>query len=425
MDARQLPARPNLEQYKKQAKEIVKAWNGDEKALRKINELYAHYGRELTPEEFREKVKQRYRPLTRSQFEEDNFTLANAQFLLAREHAFDSWPKFAAHIETLNEENSPVAKFEAAADAIAGGDAKKLGRLLRENPELIRQRSDREHRSTLLHYVSANGIEDFRQVTPTNILEITKILLDAGAEVNAESDAYGGGSTTLGLTGTSAHPRGTGVQNELLEVLLNAGAQIDAPAAGGNEQSAVRGSLANGCPEAAEYLAAHGARLDLVGAAGIGRLDVVKSFFDEQNLTKEQAEEALLYASGYGQRAVVEFLLDPELGGVDIQAADNAKQTALHWALFTPQPEIIELLLRRGARPDAVNVYGGDALGQALWSLTNNDNAADFPRAIEILLAAGAEIEEGTIAWLRRQPKPSDEVKAKVEEILRRFGAES
>ena len=38
-------------------------------------------------------------------------------------------------------------------------------------PELIRQRSSREHRSTLLHYVSANGIEDFRQRTPPNIVD--------------------------------------------------------------------------------------------------------------------------------------------------------------------------------------------------------------------------------------------------------------
>ncbi len=424
MDARQLPARPDLEQYKKQAKELVRAYKGDEQALQKVNERYQPE-RPFSLAELRENMQQRLSKFNRSKLAADKFSLADAQFLLAREYAFDSWPKFAAHIEALSSENSPVSKFEHAADAIAAGDAKKLERLLRENPELIRRRSGREHRSTLLHYVSANGIEDFRQVTPPNILEITKILLDAGAEVNAESDAYGGGSTALGLAATSAHPRGTGVQNDLLEILLSAGAKIDAPAAGGNEQNAVRGSLANGCPEAAEYLAARGARLDLVGAAGIGRLDVVKSFFDKQDVAKEQAEEALLYASGYGQRGVVEFLLDPEFGRVDIQAADNAKQTALHWALFKPQPEIIELLLRRGARLDAVNIYGGDALGQALWSLTNNDNAASFPGAIETLLKAGAEIEEGTIAWLRRQPNPSDEVKAQVEEILRRFGAES
>ena len=59
----------------------------------------------------------------------------------------------------------------------------------------------REHRSTLLHYVSANGVEDFRQKTPANIVEITRLLLKAGADVNAESESYGGRSTTLGLTG--------------------------------------------------------------------------------------------------------------------------------------------------------------------------------------------------------------------------------
>src|SRR5258708_68383 len=67
-----------------------------------------------------------------------------------------------------------------------------LEKLLSENPTLVCARSTREHRSTLLHYVSANGVENFRQKTPKNIVEITKLLLKAGADVNAESDAYGG-----------------------------------------------------------------------------------------------------------------------------------------------------------------------------------------------------------------------------------------
>jgi len=71
-------------------------------------------------------------------------------------------------------------------------------------------RSTRDHHSTLLHYVSANGVEDFRQKTPPNIVEITNLLLDAGAEVDAESDAYGGGCTTLGLVATSVHPEQAG-----------------------------------------------------------------------------------------------------------------------------------------------------------------------------------------------------------------------
>jgi hypothetical protein len=83
--------------------------------------------------------------------------------------------------------------FERAVDAVVGGDAQGLSEMLRVNPGLVRARSEREHRSTLLHYVSANGVEDVRQKTPSNIVEIANLLLQAGADVNAESNAYGGG----------------------------------------------------------------------------------------------------------------------------------------------------------------------------------------------------------------------------------------
>ncbi len=72
-----------------------------------------------------------------------------------------------------------------------------------------------------------------------------------------------------------------------------------------------------------------------------------------------------------------------------------------------------------------MNNYGGDALSQALWHLPNSEPAEKYLPVLETLLAAGAEIEDGTIAWLRRQPKPSEEVKTKAEEILRRYGAVS
>lgn len=427
MDARELPARPDLEQYKKQAKELVKAYLGDVKAVRKLCELF---GVKETPssEEFREKLRQRFTHLTGAELEENKFSLADAQFLLAREYAFESWPKFAKHIRAVTAENSPVSKFELAADAIVTGDGRSLKRLIKENPELVRERSTRRHRSTLLHYVSANGVEDFRQKTPKNIVKITKILLDAGADVNAESDAYGGGSTTLGLAATSMHPQLAGVQNDLLEILLGAGARIDPPEAGGNQDSTVRSSLANGCGEAALYLAERGAKLDLESAAGIGRLDVVKSFFDEDGCvtagaTQRQMEEGFRYACGYGHKEVVEFLLER---GVNIHTGENIDQTGLHWAVFSAQIDMIKLLLKHGANLRALNNYGGDALGQAVWCLMNNeDNAEDFIPVIETLLECGAEIEPGTRAWLEKMPFRSPQIKAGLEEILKRFGAKS
>jgi len=189
-------------------------------------------------------------------------------FVIARAHGFLSWPTLVKHIESLARARSPVSAFEAAADAIVTGDVATLTRLLREHPELIRARSTREHRATLLHYVAANGVENYRQVTPTNIAEITEILLAAGAEIDGEADVYGGGCTTLGLVATSAPPAIAGVQRDVIDVLLEHGARMDLPGTGGNQQPLVRACLANGQPDAAEYVASRGAPLDLPGAAG-------------------------------------------------------------------------------------------------------------------------------------------------------------
>jgi len=183
--------------------------------------------------------------------------LADAQFFIARIHGFASWPQFANHVEMLMRGEHPTANFERAADAIVKGDIVSLEGLLRAHPDLVRARSTREHRSTLLHYVSANGVEDFRQKTPNNIVDITRLLLDAGADVNATSDAYGGGSTTLGLAGTSVHPEQAGVQSELLELLLRRGASLEQPG-----YPLVKACLANGQGPAARLLASRGAALD-------------------------------------------------------------------------------------------------------------------------------------------------------------------
>src|SRR5207247_10518438 len=82
----------------------------------------------------------------------------------------------------------------------------------------------------------------------------------------------------------------------------------------GNGQRAVNGCLANGRPEAAEFLARRGAPLDLEGAAGVGRLDLVKSFVNEDgslkaNATTAQMKSGFNWACEYGRTSVVDFTL--------------------------------------------------------------------------------------------------------------------
>ena len=140
MESRELRLHPNLDQYRKQAKELLKSVRAkDSDAIEQMRRLHPH-AREL-----------------------QDPTLADAQLVLARQHSFASWPKFAGYVRELAQANSRYAEFEGAAEAVVNGDAAKLQEMLRKNPELIRARSPREHHATLLHYVSANGVEDYRQ----------------------------------------------------------------------------------------------------------------------------------------------------------------------------------------------------------------------------------------------------------------------
>ena len=341
--------------------------------------------------------------------------LAEAQLFIARSHGFESWSRFAKHLNALAQKSSPIARFESAAEAIVNGRLAKLKRLLREDPRLVRARSTRQHAATLLHYVSANGVEGYRQKTPQNIVAIAEVLLNAGAEVDAEANVYGGGATTLGLVATSIHPYRAGVQNELMQLLLDHGAEIDHRTSAGNRQSSVMGALANGRGQAAEYLAARGARLSLEAAAGVGRLDTVKRFFNDDGTRKpktsrKQVQTAFLTACGWGRNDVVEFLLDK---GVELENGGGDGQTPLHCAVITGQLETVKLLLKLNPPLEATNIYGGTILGQTLWSAAHGGDPKRYSEIIKTLIAAGAKVPQ------RHVP-----VNEPIDDLLRQYGSE-
>jgi hypothetical protein len=443
MEARPLPARPDLEQYKKQAKDLLKICkSADPRAIGAWAEEWFEScpdqwvetearlrGIEVTPK-VREMVKREVvdrigKSIQTSKLSQAHPMLADAQFFIARGHGFENWPKFAKEIQSLQGADSLDARFEAAADAIVSGDIRTLERLLRENPRLIPARSSRIHHGTLLHYVAANGIEDFRQRTPENVVEIAKLLLDAGADVNSESDAYGGGSRVLGLAATSVHPERRGVQEQLLQLLLDYGARMEGPK--DRPYALIEGCLWNGQGKAARFLALRGAPLNLETAAGSGRLDVVASYFDgdgslKPNATRKELQRGFLWACEYGHRNVAEFLV---ARGGDLRDQAGTSETALHWAVVAGDVAMIKLLLHHGAPLEETNAYGGTALGQAGWSFINGDPGVDYAPVFEALLAAGAKIEDGWLSWLNRQVTRPPAKRAAIAQILRRYGATS
>jgi hypothetical protein len=409
-----LPARPRLDFYKKLAKELlhaasytsagtltedaVRAW-----ALRWLES--SGWFRDVASSAAATDAEHR-RVTDRAEWIESRWQelrkkkggalplLADAQFFLAREHGFLSWPKFAEQVRALENAQSPVANFETAVDAIVAGDEVAVAALLGNDPALTKARSLREHHSTLLHYCSANGVEDFRQRTPENIVTIARILLDAGADVNAESEAYGGGSTTLMLTATSGHPERVGVQIALMELLLDRGAVMDV-----GRSSDVVVCLRNGRARAAEFLWGKGARLDLEGAAGVGALDAVQRFFAEDGglkspATAQQVSDGFGWACEFGRVAVVEFLLNRGARADAVLNAENV--TPLHWAALGGHPEIVRMLLTGGADVNAREMsYDATPVGWAMhgWGhRTVVDDPERYYEVVDVLVAAGAKI---------------------------------
>jgi hypothetical protein len=133
-------------------------------------------------------------------------TRHQAREAIAHWHWFESWADARRDESVLVD---PL--FEAAADAIVTGEADVLAGLINRAPQMVYARSPFGHRATLLQHVAANGIEASRQwQSPSNAVEIARILLKAGADPNATCDVYGGRSTALTLLVTSAHPAAAG-----------------------------------------------------------------------------------------------------------------------------------------------------------------------------------------------------------------------
>jgi len=149
-------------------------------------------------------------------------TLTDARETISREYGFQNWTDAEARGA-----EPPDIEFEAAVDALLAGDLHGLQTLLRQKPSLVHQRSSYGHRSTLLHYVGCNGVETYRQVVPLNLADMAQKLIDAGADVNATAEMYGGNCTTIALVITSAFPAEAGVVDEVVKVLIDAGAETD------------------------------------------------------------------------------------------------------------------------------------------------------------------------------------------------------
>jgi ankyrin repeat protein len=499
MSLRELPPRPNLEHLKKQARLLLRGClQAETAAIDRFRHVDVTYSA-ATPK------------------------LADAQHVIAREYAFANWAKLKAHVESLSDD--PV---EALTAAVKENDGPLLRQVLGRYPVLKSQLDE--------------PLPDYSFDTPAIVAAVHKqnrdmidALLDAGANINARSRWWAGGFGVLDSSGPELSPylieRGAYVDihaaarlgmfdrvKELIEAdlalvharggdgqtplhfassveiagyLLDHGADVDARDV--DHESTAAQYMVGHWPlrhEVARYLISRGARTDILMAAALGDLELVRQHLDddpasvrisvsEKDFPKQDPRSggsiyiftfgwtrtAHMLAHKFGHEDVFRLLMQRSSLGLRFAIAcevgedelakqllakhpslvekqpgeayrriigaalrnnaravgmmlhagwpadvyGNHEQTALHWAAFHGNVEMVRTLLDHHAPLEAAEQqFNGTPLGWALYGSRHgwHRDAGDYPGVVEVLLSAGA-----------KAPGPIEELEAP-EEVL-------
>jgi ankyrin repeat protein len=156
--------------------------------------------------------------------------------------------------------------------------------------------------------------------------------------------------TPLHLAAEHDHP-------EIAELLIAAGAELEAWTTWGATPLEWAGAL--GSRRAGDVLLAHGARLTLASAAGLGLMDALPRLYRDDGAVSA----AFVLACRNGHTDAARFLLDR---GADVDARGFFGATGLHWAAHNGHADTVTFLLDQGADPALRdNQFDSDALGWA------------------------------------------------------------
>jgi ankyrin repeat protein len=381
-----LPVTAKLAEYQNQATELLRGHSRADPQV--LNLLHHHHPRFLDKD-----VRWLPLPLSDADIRAAPFEPADARLTLARWYSFLDWNALTNLVQSVEAGAAGVYDFEIAAEAVITGDTETLARMLRSAPDLVSARSSRVtcfdppvHRATLLHYIAANGVENHRQRSPKNAVEIARTLLEAGADPNALADMYGGKCTTLSMLASSSPPAEAGLQVPLIETLLDYGADPNEQG-DGKWVSPIMTALVFGFKDAAATLARRGARVDrLAIAAGLGAAAEARSLLPDADPAERQ--RAFAVAAQLGHRDVVRMLLEAgESPNRYNPEGMHAHSTPLHQAALAGHDSVVRMLVESGARLDIPDkLWKSTPRGWAEYS--GRHELAEYLRASERARAA-------------------------------------
>lgn len=280
--------------------------------------------------------------------------------------------------------------FKEAVAAIDSGNVTDLERLLAEHPRLVRERLSAPgawlrdkvggaldgffRQPYLLWFVAEDPVRNRR--LPPNIAEVARTIIaaarrDPGAELKEQLDY------ALLLVGWSGVAHAAGVQIELIDVLIDAGASPD---------GVPNNAMVNGHVAAAEHLVERGAPLTLPVALCLGRWQDAERL--AQTADADEKQFSLVLAALNGKAKALAALIEL---GVDVNApCPNlySHGTPLHHAVCSGSLDAVAVLVEAGATLDTPDTaWHGTPLGWAKHYQEERPQDERYVRIAEYLRA--------------------------------------
>lgn len=349
MPTKSLPVSAHIDHLKHQAKDLLSDFRQEKmSAYQRLREFHP-----------------RMSGLTDKAVAQQTFSLSDALLSIAREYGYPSWPRLKAVVAEARGQDFALNHneriedhvFRQAVDFLDEGAEALLRQHLADHPALVHQKALFEggnyfSEPTLIEFVAENPMRQYK--LPENIVEIARIILDAGAKDNQKSL-----DETVMLVASGRIVREHGAQLPLINLLCDYGAD---PKAG------IHSALAHCEIEAVEELLKRGAPLDLSTAAALGWMEDVSKLIDQAD--QDQVQLALALAAQNNRPRAVSYLLK---AGADPNRYNppggHSHCTALQSAIAKGHLETVKVFVEAGTSLATKDIhYNANALEWAQHS---------------------------------------------------------
>ena len=350
--------RPDLDQLKRQSKELLAAFRTADAAA--VNEVNASY----------------------DDPQGATFALHDAQLVIARSYGFDSWPKLKAYVDGVT--------IGRLVEAVRSGDIASVRKMLKARPELANMAVSYGDEHRAIHYAVMHREP-----------EITRLLMRKGANARAGIHPHRNATSAWTLARERGYDDVAGIIEEEEKRRATAAHEpTSAPA--GEVDDAERTAVANGDLQWLRSRLAEGRLANAVRWRDGGlltvavrnkRAEMLQFLLDECKFDPDEhvtggEGDWVAYSQGYplwnaaamGLREVANLLLDR---GANPNLHVDSSGSAVHSAYSHKQWEMVELLRARGGSvtADTAALYRETQLARQILA---DEESGVFPRNVTV-----------------------------------------